>query len=72
MVKYMCNVCVCVCHCIYISFFFIKNTFEVINYTRLKSTYGIGEIIGFRGAFFWLGVWLPYVIILATMVYLHY
>jgi hypothetical protein len=69
MVKYMCNVCVCA---IVYFIFFIKNTFEVINYTRLKSTYGIGEIIGFRGAFFWLGVWLASVIILATMVYLHY
>jgi hypothetical protein len=62
-VKYLCNVCVC--HCIF--FVFIKNLFAVINCTRLKSTFGIREIIGFRGMPLWLRVWLGSVINLVTV-----
>jgi hypothetical protein len=45
----LCNVCVC--HCIFS--IFIKNMFVVINCTRLKSTFGIRAIIGFRGMPLW-------------------
>jgi hypothetical protein len=55
---------VCVCHCIF--YVFIKNPFAVINCTRLKSTFGIREIIGFRGMPLWSRVWLGFVINLVT------
>jgi hypothetical protein len=64
----MCNVCAC--HCIFS--IFIKNSFVVINCTRLKSTFGIRTIIGFRGTPLWLGDFIGYVINLVTMGYLRY
>jgi hypothetical protein len=51
----MCNVCVP----LYL-FCFIKNLFAVINCTRLKYTFGIRAIIGFKGTPLWLGVWLRF------------
>jgi hypothetical protein len=69
-VKYLCNVCVCVC---VVSFlFFIKNPFAVINCTRLKSTFGIRAIIGFRGMPLWSRVWLGSVINLVIVGDLRY
>jgi hypothetical protein len=51
--------------CAIVSFFvFIKNLFVVIYCTRLKYTFGIRDIIGFKGTFFWLRVWLRSLIIL--------
>jgi hypothetical protein len=41
--------------------------FAVNNCTRLISTFGIREIIGFRGMPFWSGVWLGTVISLVTV-----
>jgi hypothetical protein len=54
----MCNVCVC--HCIFS--IFIENVFVVNNCTRLKSTFGIRVVFGFRGTPLWLRVWLMFVI----------
>jgi hypothetical protein len=39
--------CVCVCHCIFS--IFIENMFAINNCTRLKYTFGIRVVIGFRG-----------------------
>jgi hypothetical protein len=57
--------CVCVCHCIFSVF--IKNLFVVIYCTRLKSTFGIREIIGFKGMPLWSRVWLEFVISLVIV-----
>jgi hypothetical protein len=48
-------------------FSFIENLFVVNNCTRLKSTFGIREIIGFGGMPLWSRVWLETVIILVTV-----
>jgi hypothetical protein len=61
----------CVC-AICIFYVFIKNPFEVINCTRLKSTFGIREVIGFRGMPLWSRVWLGSVINLVTVGALQY
>jgi hypothetical protein len=57
----------CVCVCTIVSFCFIKNMFSVINCTLLKSTFGIREIIGFRGMPLWSWVWLRSMISLVTV-----
>jgi hypothetical protein len=62
--KYLCNVCIF--HCIF-SCSFIENMFAVNNCTRLKYTFGIREIIGFRGTPLWSRDWLKIVISLVTM-----
>jgi hypothetical protein len=62
-VKSLCNVCVH--HCTFS--IFIKNLFTVINCTRLKSTFGIKEFIGFRGMPLWSRVWLGSVLNPVTM-----
>jgi hypothetical protein len=67
-VKYLCNVCVF--HSIFSVF--IENMFVVNNCTRLKYTFGIKDVIGFRGTPLWLRVWLEYVIILVTVRDLQY
>jgi hypothetical protein len=61
----------CVCVPLYL-FYFIKNIFAVINCTRLKSTFGIRVVIGFRGMPLWLRVWLGSVISLVTVGDLQY
>jgi hypothetical protein len=51
---------------------FIENLFAVNKCIRLKSTFGIGEIIGFRGMPLWPRVWLMTVISLVTVGDLRY
>jgi hypothetical protein len=57
-VKCLCNGCVP--H--YIFSVFIKNPFAMIYCTRLKYTFGIRDVIGFRGTPLWLRFWLESVI----------
>jgi hypothetical protein len=64
-VKSLCNLCTCVCHCMFSVF--IKNLFALIYYTRLKSTFGIKDVIGFRGMPLCLRVWLRFVISLVRV-----
>jgi hypothetical protein len=56
----MCNMLLC--HCIF--YVFIKNQFAVINCIRLKSTFGIKTVIGFRGILLWSWVWLGFVVLI--------
>jgi hypothetical protein len=67
--KSLCNVCIF--HCIFFCSF-IENMFAVKYCTRLKSTFGIRAIIGFRGMPLWSGVWLGTVISLVTVGDLRY
>jgi hypothetical protein len=66
----MCNFNVCMHHCIFS--IFIKNSFAIIFCTRLKSTFGITYIIGFRWKPLWLRIWLGFVINLVTVGDLRY
>jgi hypothetical protein len=51
---------------------FTDKLFVVNNCTRLKSRFGIIEIIGFRGMPLWSRFWLEAVISLVTVGYLWY
>jgi hypothetical protein len=52
---------------VYLFYSFTENLFAVNNCTRLKSTFGIREIIGFRGTPLWSMVWLGTLISLVTV-----
>jgi hypothetical protein len=51
---------------------FIENLFAVNNCTRLKSTFGIRVIIGFKGMPLWSGVWIEIVLSLVEVGDLQY